>query len=929
MVLPNHFELNDWMFASLGNFVSRRWLLVILFWIVLCAVLRATAPKWEDVTYDGDFAYLPERMPSVVGERLLNEAFPKERAKSQFVIVVAREDRALANGDLLVAQDLARRVLNLHAASILVKLQRVGDAEVRDPEEASRVAQLALDTLKEAALLDEHLADFNKSEEAKSRTEVPRLAAIYWNLATVYDALENFAESKKNYDLAVAFDPEIATRQGKDTSAEDNLPLVDVWTWRDDIFGRKLVSDDGHARLIVLQLRNEFMAVDNIRVAERIEREMNAVRAYAGRLAEPGLEIAMSGSAAVGADMLRSSADSIRNTELVTVILIVGILAIVYRSPILVFIPLVTIGVAFVASISLIALLTQLNLVTGFGWWDLKVFTTTKIFIVVILFGAGTDYCLFLISRYREELQAGNSAERAVAISLASVGEALAASALTTIVGIGMMFFADFGKFHYSGPVIGMALTLTLLASVTLAPALLRASGRWVFWPGKIAAAVSLEGHENNRPLQRAWQRLADAILRRPGLILIGSVALMLPAAFFGWRQETHVTYDVLSALAPQQPSKIGARILQRHYPVGESGPITVIARKPNAQFTTKDGRRQIDALSAELYIDGVTGVRCITDPLGVVSPDDSLGLFRGRDWLTRFSRAHPRTEAIFVATQGALAGNVTRLEVVIEHDPFSEDAMRVLENVEQRLAAIQQGIDTSDEADRLKRRAEFKRLTEFWEDADFSYAGIGANIRDLRSVTRSDHTRIQILVVISVFLVLLFILKHPLVCAYMILSVLFSYYVTLGITLGFFAMVYGESFQGLDWKVPLFLFVILVAIGQDYNVYLATRVFEEQQRLGDHAGLRRAIITTGGIITSCGVIMAGTFFSMTSGSWLGILSPGSSSGALRGIVELGFALSLGVLLDTFIIRTILVPAILAITIHKDAPAGVENKSSG
>jgi len=777
------------MFDRLGTAVSRHWLPVLVGWAMLVAGVFHFAPRWEDVTHDGDFAYLPEAMTSVQGERLLDAAFPDMLSKSQVVIVVARREGPLQPGDVEIADRLAER------------------------------------------------------------------------LAPPADA---------------------------------DGPIVGVLSHRTEVIGQKLISPpegDGQAVLIILQLRNEFMAVDNMEPMAEIYGLLDQVRGESGFPA--GLELGVTGSAAIGYDMLAAAEQSIRNTEWTTIALVVAILLLVYRAPGLVIVPLLTIAASVVVALGIVALATQGS--GQLGWFDFKVFKTTKIFVVVILFGAGVDYCLFLISRYREELARGLGPDEAVGLSLARVGDALAASALTTIVGLGTMAFADFGKFRNSGPAIAVCLVVALVASMTLAPALLRAGGRTVFWPFGCArpngpAGRNGAGDEDfaaGSPVLRGfWDGLSRRIVARPGAILVASFLLLAPLALAGLDFE--ITYDLLSELQADRPSVQGTALLRRYFPAGEIGPVIMLAEDRHRGFDSEEDRwKRIQTLADELYAleyrdsndrwsKPITGVRSLIEPLG--EPPEKFGLTGAlRRGILRGNR---RTKNTYLAQSPEYENKVTRFDLVFRYDPFSLESIRLLDHLQRHLARI-----SNDPRSR-------------WHETTFHFAGTTAGIRDLRAVTASDQALIQKLVPIAVLFVLIVVLRRPLVCVYLVLSVLFGYFVTIGATELVFEGLYGEAFPGLDWKVPIFLFVILIAVGQDYNVYLATRVFEEQKRRGPVEGLRVALVRTGGIITSCGVIMAGTFASMTTGT-------------LRTMHELGFALSLGVLLDTFVIRTIMVPSFL------------------
>lgn len=219
-----------------------------------------------------------------------------------------------------------------------------------------------------------------------------------------------------------------------------------------------------------------------------------------------------------------------------------------------------------------------------------------------------------------------------------------------------------------------------------------------------------------------------------------------------------------------------------------------------------------------------------------------------------------------------------SRLDIVLQDNPFSRTAIDNLSRVESAVSEALPG--------------------ELQHDTQLYFTGATPSIRDLRDVTMQDQVRVEVLVLVSVLVILLMLLRQGFVCFYLLLSVLFSYCTALGVTFALFWALNPAEFAGLDWKVTMFLFTILIAVGEDYNIFLMTRIREEQQAHGLTAGMMRALARTGPIISSCGIIMAGTFASLMAGS-------------LTEMKQLGFALAFGVLLDTFVVRPILVPAFL------------------
>jgi RND superfamily putative drug exporter len=655
------------------------------------------------------------------------------------------------------------------------------------------------------------------------------------------------------------------------------LGVKKIDTYRSPLIGPRLIGSRAHgadqAVLSIVPLDSGYLSRRTQLTVDRILEWINTKTLAP----PPGLNRAVTGSATVGHDTHAATDESIEATTNATIALVMVILLIVYRSVLLAMVPLVTIALSVFASLRLIALLAGLP---GLG---LQVIDVTQIFVVVVLFGAGTDYCLFLGTRYREELGRGRSPDEALREAISRVGAAVVASAATVIIGLGMLGFSRFATFQYTGPTIALSLAVALVAALTAAPAMLAWLRTALFWPSRAPHhenGGNIESESRDAlPQTGFWVRVAGLVVNYPLPICAACLAILVPLAVVGAR--TRSNYSQLVDLDPNRPSVVGALAVRSCFAVGELSPTVALIEHATLDFRSPQGRAAIKEMSRRLAaLPGVAEVRSSTRPVG--KPEEST---IGESLFARLADRALRiaAEARYVATtprRSADVNRITRLEIVFETDPFSESSLQILQDV----------------------RATFQRATAAGQPLEganaIGLAGSTSEVSDLKRVTTSDQHRMYVLVTLGVYIVLVALLRRPGISLYLIATVLLGYLASLGVTdLLFRALHRGPApWEGLDWTVGFFLFVILVAVGEDFNILLMARVIEEERKYGVVEGTRKAVAHTGGIISSCGLIMAGTFGSMLTGS-------------LTSLRELGFALGVGVLLDTFLVRPILVPA--------------------
>jgi RND superfamily putative drug exporter len=616
----------------------------------------------------------------------------------------------------------------------------------------------------------------------------------------------------------------------------------------------ELVSRDGTTTMIIIPMQAP-------RGDEAFQKGIDQVRKVVGP-SRGDLQIKVTGPAAIARDTFKVFASANVVLFLATMILVLVLLLIIYRSPVLAVASLIGVGVALQLTNAIGATLVKAGL--------FNVTSETPSIMTVILFGIGTDYCLFVTSRYREELATEPDRYKAMANAVGRVGEAIASSAATVVLALMALLLATLPGLRGFGPLIALSVAMMFIVGVVFMPALLVLLGKIAFWPSKSTSRFGL-GHA-------LWDRVGNVVLRRPvgaGLIVIILVGV-LSAGLAGYKE----SYNWIAGFRVGTDSQQGQKILEQAFPPGQLAPTTVLVDARGGRIDSQAAT--VDAVTAAVA--GVPGVRSVSGP---TRPDgnSSAGTITpaGRPYISP-------------------SGQVARLNVVFADDPY---ASRALDRVG----------EVRDAAKGAVHGAPVRVLV----------GGQSAITHDIRAASNHDLRVIVPVMLLLIVLVLGLLLRSVLAPIYLVATIVASFFAALGLTT--FIMLTLNNQDGIGQLVTTYTFVLLVSLGVDYNIFLATRLREEIRRHGVDEGIRRSLSRTGGVISAAGVILAGTFTILMS-------QP------TNGLLQFGFAVSIGVLLDTFIIRAVLVPVIVRLLgrnawwptmlapVTADGPAGRPERST-
>ena len=517
---------------------------------------------------------------------------------------------------------------------------------------------------------------------------------------------------------------------------------------------------------------------------------------------------------------------------LATVLLILVLLLVIYRSPLLAIIPIVVVSIAFLVVSPILGAFAEQ------GWINKDAQAVS--IMIVLLFGAGTDYCLFLITRYRDILLEEENKFTALSKAFKESAGAIAMSGFTVVIGLAALGLADYGAFQRFAVPFSVGVLLTGIAVLTLLPAVLAVLGRAAFWPS-IPRTVEMDqqvADKKNKPVKprkenhRFMKKVGHFSTHHAWLVIIIAGAILIGLAFASTTAK--YSYDLLSSFPEEMSSREGFKLIEENFTPGELAPVRVIVDTEGQDVNISE------QLAALPYISLVNEVQV-----------------------------------------GANNPNIQLYEVDLDKNPYSNEAMADVDDLIVQLPT-------------LLKEAGLSNV----EDHYFVGGETSAQI-DTRDVQKRDESIIQPVIIVITFIVLLVYLRALITSVQLMVTVLVSFFAALGA--GWLIIHYVLGQDAMASAIPLYSFVFIIALGNDYNIFMISDIWKNRKNNKTHkASIAGGVASTGAVITSAGLILAGTF---------GVLA----SLPIQLLVQFGIVTAAGILIDTFIVRPLLVPAILTV----------------
>ncbi len=527
------------------------------------------------------------------------------------------------------------------------------------------------------------------------------------------------------------------------------------------------------------------------------------------------LDFYITGPAGIAGDTTKLFESADIQLLFATIGIILVLLIVIYRSPLLAFIPLF-------ATVIVYQVVNQSVALMGAG--GLEINNSTTSIMSILLFAAVIDYSLFVFSRYREELNHYENKYEAMKHAMRATGEPVFFAGGTVLAAMLILFFADFRDYQNFAPIFGLAMFIIMLASVTLVPALFTLFGRKAFWP-------KVPKYGDQKEVKHGiWGPVAKFVVNKPGLSggLVAIFMLITALNVFNLDFE----FNSVKNFPEELPSRVGYEIVEEKFNKGDLAQTTVI----------------------------LEGAETLTE--------EEIEAFRNQ--LMGYEEINSATLAAVTEDQKA-----AKINVSLTMNPYSSEAIDFMEELR---------AETDDV------------MEELGIEADVYYSGTTAKLADERAVNNGDIIKIVLLETLLILVLLFALTRSMKMPIYMMATILISYVSALGLGLFLVDVLFG--YDAISTRVPVYAFIFLVALGIDYNIILVSRFLEERKNRKVKDALEVAIRNTGGVISSAGLILAATFAALTT-------MP------IADLFIFGFMVAIGILIDTFLVRGMLLPALI------------------